>query len=130
MIIYTPKIVFAMSILNQPRKSGYIEPIRTKEEMSHCFFEDRNDDTWLFWHLQVARYAAIDAGEASSSLWRLLIDRALAALRDMRCMSLTQRQRDHARSVLKQTIYEIDEKFNGGEDARAEAARRAAGLEV
>lgn len=109
--IYTPKIVFAMSILNKARRTGAVECQRSKQEMSHVIFEDRDDHTYLFWHLQLCRFAARDADD-TDSLWRHLIDCALAALQ----------RRDYGE--LERIIYEIDRNYNDGADAEAERLRR------
>jgi len=103
-----------MSILNKARRTGIIECHRSKQEMSHVIFEDRDDFTFLFWHLQLCRYAALDSDD-DNALWRHLVDCAIAALA----------RRDYG--ALKRTIYEIDKNFNDGRDAEAERLRLESG---
>lgn len=112
MIIYT-----RMHMLNQKtRRTGIVEVKRTREEMAAAIFADKDDFCYLFWHLQVARYAALDSGDTAGD-WLRLLNTALDALR----------RKD--RKTLKATIYKIDQDFNDGREAEAERIRKAAGLQ-
>ena len=108
MIVFTPKIVFAMSILNKARRTGEIKCRRTREEQAAVIYIDRDHHDWLFWHLQMSRMAALDAGERET-LWLLSLERALAALQ----------QKDFGE--LKRICKEIDTNFNNGQAQKREA---------
>jgi len=98
-----------MSIMNKARTVGDIKCPRTREEQAACIYVDRKQYDWLFWHLQMSRFAAIDAGESDTSSWLLSLNRALAALQS----------KDFGE--LERIIIDIDNNFNGGQAQRKEA---------
>ncbi len=96
------------TFLNKPRTVGQIACPRTKEEQAAVIYTDRNRYDWLFWHLQMSRFAAIDAGD-TESLWVISLNRALAALQ----------QKDFGE--LERICTDIDTNFNGGCAQKKEA---------
>lgn len=95
--------------MNKARTVGDIKCPRTREEQAACIYVDRKQYDWLFWHLQMSRFAAIDAGESDTSSWLLSLNRALAALQ----------QKDFGE--LKRICKEIDTNFNNGQAQKREA---------
>lgn len=99
------------SILNKARRTGIVECQRSREEQAAVIYADRKNYDWLFWHLQMSRLAALDAGESPTCDWVMLLDRALAALRT----------KDFAE--LNRACTHIDDTFNAGREQAAELRR-------
>lgn len=102
-----------MSYFNKPKTVGEIVCPRTRAEQAACIYVDRNQHDWLFWHLQMSRFAALDAGERDT-LWLLSLNRALAALQS----------KDFGE--LKRICIDIDNNFNDGRAQKKEEAALAA----
>ncbi len=101
-----------MNIMNKARRTGIINCQRSREEQAAAIYADRNEHTYLFWHLQMSRYAALDAGD-TDSLWLLSLNRALAALQ----------RKDFAE--LDRVVTDIDKNFNEGRQKAKEDEERA-----
>lgn len=97
------------------RTKGKIVCYRPREEQAAAIYTDRDSHAWLFWHLQLSRMAALDAGEdPTTSLWVLSLNRALAALQ----------RKDFGE--LERACIDIDANFNNGLAAAKEAAQKEA----